>query len=467
MKSTLTNINTSKVLQALRKAKPVSMKGRVAVENYRQWLVSNPLTATSLQASIESMSDINQCYDAGNANVVATLKGLLAAPKLRVAVAYEMAYAAYNSKSIVAPSDAAMKALESLYDYDATLIVSKINSGVLDKFATNPDIAKLIAWARSANATEPERTSLVSTDGPVTMSMTPVLTLAENEDTTLVAIDGKTFLQGKFGALTPVPVLDDVPGVNDDIKKIVLVLSQMHASSTEPNMLMLNDDVLESVKKGLPVQSFGIDLTAGLNELVQLNGNAMSADKAIALLKNNDDMAAAVLLNEQASDGLQIISTIAQMFEKYRSSIASSVYANVFAVGNIAFYIVPVDGSYGTFTVLNGSVVETHQYDAVYDILKAETVTASTDLFEAISKVYAKNLKSESSKLTVKRKLIEQLTVERNEYEELLSNIRREQESLVDVTDVNEDKVKSLNDIRAKVEQKISDVADEIAKLSE
>jgi hypothetical protein len=466
MKSTLTNINASKVLQALRKAKPVSMKGRAAVENYRQWLVSNPLTAISLQASIESMTDINQCYDAGNANVVATLKGLMPQAKLKVAVAYEAAYAYIQNNSIMAPSEEAMQALESLYDYDATKIIDRINSGVLDKFATNPEIAKLISWAKSANRAEPERSEL-NADDEVSMSMTPVLVLAMNsENDTLIAIDDKVFLQSKQGALTYVPVIDDAPGVNDDVKRIVLILGQMHASASEPNMLMLNDDVLEVIKKSLPIHSFGIDLTGGINELVQMNGTAMSTDKAIALLKNNDDLVASMVLDDTAKDAIQVISTIMQMFEKYRGSIAGSIYANKYTVGSTSFYIVPKDNAYGTFVVMNDSVVDTALYNNVYDILHNETVTASPALFGAISKTYASQLKNESSKLSVKRQIVEQLTSERKQYEELLSNIKKEQDDMAEVTDVNEDKVKQLDSLRTKVEQKISEVADEISQLT-
>lgn len=463
MKSTIANIKASVILQALRKCKPLTVAGRAAVENYRAWLITHSMSAYALDSSIASLEN---CRDAGLAGVIATLKGMMPAEKRRIAVAYECGYVDIQSAVITAPSVEAMQALESLYDMNASRIIDEINQGALDNFKTSPHVANLIAWAKAANRVAPERS--VKANGDVKTCMTPVLNIAvAGDDNMLVAIDGSTFLQSKSGALTYMPEVVDIDSVNDEVRALLVCLRQMHASETEPNLLVLNDEVLEYIRKGVAVDKIAFDLLGGIDELVQINGDAMSIDKARVLLNGNkDELVAAMLLNDSAKDALQIINTAMNVFEKYRSVLASGVYATKFETDNVSFYIVPKDNSYGTVAMLDGSILETKVYDKVFDVLKSETLVDNTALFNAISNTFAEQLKSESTRLSVRKQIIEGLMNERKEYEALLDRIVNEQKALDEIADANPDKVKQLSALKTKTETKLAEISDELNKLT-
>jgi DNA repair exonuclease SbcCD ATPase subunit len=75
-------------------------------------------------------------------------------------------------------------------------------------------------------------------------------------------------------------------------------------------------------------------------------------------------------------------------------------------------------------------------------------------------------LKADAQKLSVRQKLAQKLTEERQQYESLLERIKAEEDELATVSDVNQDMVKLLSELKKKTEDAIASVNDEISKLS-
>lgn len=462
MKQTLTSIKSDGILQALRKASPCTMSGKAAVENFKAWLVSNTMSAVALENSIISLTGPDR--DAGLESLISMLKGLMPESKRKVAVAYER-LAVQGVNLFTGNREAAMEAVATLYDMNAAKIIDAINAGQLDAFKTNPEIQRLINWAKAAVKVKPEQT-IVST-GDVNVTMVPVLNVATAGEDMLVAIDGKTFLQGKRGSMTYVPNVADYDNVPADIRALLVCLTKMHSSMTEPNLLMFDEDIMEQIRKNLPIETFAIDLLGGVNELVQINGNAMSTEKALALLRvNADDLLASLLTSDYAQDAIKIVSTAMQLFEKYRGVVNGNVFANKFSNDKgLNVYVIAKDGSISMVTMMDGNVVNTAAFNSIYEALGSDIAIANPPIHAAISNVFASELKDDAKSISVKQQLIKKLADERNKYESLLVRINTELDELANVMDANPDKVKALKELQKKTTESIATVKDELDKL--
>jgi hypothetical protein len=462
MKATLTNINASIILQALRKSNPVTAVGRAAVENYRAYLANNSMTAIALENSIISLTTTQ--YDAGLESLVATLKGMMPESKRRVAVTYELI--ANEAKTLFSVGEPALEALNDLYDLDAMKIIDSINSGALDSFKMNPNIAKLINWAKAAYKSAPERAMAQGT-GDVKVTLTPILNIATTpEGDSLVAIDGKAFLIGKRGKATFIPNLGDIENIPNEVRAIVAELRNMKVSSSEPNVLVFNDDIIDYVRKALAIDSFGIDLLGDSDTLIRINGNAMSAEKAKTLLQQSEsEMIANLILNDTAKDALSMIANSMNLFDRYRGTIYSNKYASKFDFGNVIVYILNQDDSVTVLTVTGGTVTDASAYDNMFSALSNDIFIANPALHNAVSVAFANDLKEDAKKLSVRQNLAAKLIDERKQYENLLERIKREIDDMADVVDANPDKVKALNELKTKTEEQIATTSEEINKL--
>jgi hypothetical protein len=327
----------------------------------------------------------------------------------------------------------------------------------------------LIRWASAARRVEPDKHKYTGVE--VKTTMVPVLTIAMvNADagTTLVAIDGKTYTQTRAGALTYVPNVSDIDTINADVQGLLTCISQLHSSEVEPNLLLLNDDILTYVRKVVPVKSIAFDLLGGLDELVQLNGTAMPIEKAKALLMNDkDSLVASMLFDESAQQSIQVVMSIMSMLEKYRSIVSGNVYATKFATGQYNFYVVSKnDAQYGTVATFDGSVIETKSYDKIFDVLKSETLIASEQLYTAVSMAFSEQLKSENSMLSVRKQVIEGIVSERKQYEALLDRIINEEKELSELSDANPEKTKQLASLKSKTQEKLALITEELDKLA-
>lgn len=463
MKRTLTNIKSTTILQTLRRSNAVTIAGRAAVENYKAFLVHNTMSAIALENSIVSLT--TQIKDAGLEGLVATLKGIMPESKRKVAIAYEL-LAAKPANAFLSANEATFSALESLYDMDATKIVDAINAGVLDAYKTVPEVMQLIKWAKAAIKVEPDRTYQID-NADVSVSMVPVLNIATaGDDNMLVAIDGKTYLQSKRGALAYLPDASSISNMPEDGKLVIECLRMLNASESQPNMLILDSSVLESVRKAIPIESFGIDLLGGLNELVHINGNAMSVDKAKALLMHDkNELIASFIMSADAKHALKVLSTIMDIFEKYRGTISTNVYASKFKAGKVTFYAIEHKGVIATATIVNDSVVNTTMFNSAFDALSSEFLVTNPPLSSAFSQVFASQLKDEAKRMSVRKQVLIKLTDERKEYEALLERIKREMSDLELTADANPEKSKALSELHSKVSEKLATLAEEIDKL--
>lgn len=464
MKRTLTNIDGRIILKALRQANPVTAQGKAAVENYRRFLTVRTMNAIALENSIVSLEhDIN---DAGLAGLTATLKGIIPVQKRYVAIAYEQ-LAAKPAGMFMGATNECMAALESLYDRNATEIISAINDGVLDAFAVVPEVARLIRWAKSAQRSDARKGIVAPAEG-VTVNMVPVLNLASAGEDMLISVDGKAFLQSKGGALTYIPDAVNVDVLTDDVRRLVRVLDIFKSSEEQPNVLELKPEVLEYVRKALPVKSLGIDLLGGVNELVVMNDTPMDADKATRLLmSDNDKLIASKVLDDGAKDAITLLSEAFMLVERYRDVIMSNKFAYKFSTGDkFSMYVLEQKHGYAAIVVVNGSVVSAKSYNSIYDLLASDMVVANTPIYDTIANTYAEQLKHEAKSISVKKQLLEDMTNELREYEALLDRIKKEEEDMALVSDVNQEKVDQLQEVRKKTEEKLATIKEELAKLS-
>lgn len=460
---TLTNISAATILQALRKAKPLTAVGRAAVENYRAYLVKNAMCAIALENSITDLT--GNKYDPGLESLVATLKGIMPESQRKVAVAYEALSIANVNAGIFAAPESAFEALASLYKMNAAKIVEAINGGALDSYKTVPTIAKLVNWAKSAEKAEPERHSVIANAGAES-SLVPILNVTTTDNGIIVCIDNKCFLQGSRGSMSYMPEIGDIEGVPADVRALMTCLKAMHSSTDEPNLLVFNDDIIDALRKVMPIEKFSIDLLAGINELVQINGSAMSAEKAMALLSNSSaSLTAAITMNETAKDAIQLISSAMQLFEKYRGVVNSNTYANKFKYDRNTVYVVEKDGYVTVIQAIDDLPVDSKAYGSVFDALASEVFISNPTLHDTATVAFASALKNDAKKMSVRRQIAMQLADERKQYEALLSRINAELDELAQVTDANPDKEKALNELRDKTVSKIATVVDELNKL--
>lgn len=461
---TLTNISAATILQALRKAKPLTAVGRAAVENYRAYLVKNPMCAIALENSILDLT--GNKYDPGLESLVTTLKGMMPESQRKVAVAYEALSIDNENAGIFAAPEAAFEALNSLYNMNSAKIVDAINGGALDSYKTVPTIAKLVRWAKSAQIAEPER-KVIASDSAVSTELVPVLSIATVADGAVVCIDNKCYIQGNRGQLTPIASINELENIPSEVRALMQCLSVMHNAADEPNVLLFNDDVLESLRKTLPISKFGIDLLAGINELVQLNDTAMSAEKAMAILSHSsDELIAALAINDAAKDALQLVNTAMTLFEKYRGVISSGTYATKFKNDRVAVYVIEYnDSTVSVAQAIDGNVVNTKSFSSVFDALSSEIFISNPGMYDAAAIAFASSLKDDAKKMSVRKKIAMQLADERKQYEDLLARINSEIDELAQVIDANPDKVKALGELRDKTTAKIAAVVDELNKL--
>lgn len=460
---TLTNISAATILQALRKAKPLTAVGRSAVENYRAYLVKNTMCAIALENSIVDLTSSK--YDPGLEGLVATLKGMMPESQRKVAVAYEALSIANDNAGIFAAPEAAFEALASLYKMNAAKIVKAINDGALDSYKTVPTIAQLVNWAKSAQAAEPERQNIVN-DSTAVSSLVPVLNIAATDNGMIVCIDNKCYLQGERGSMSYIPELGDIENIPSEVRALMSCLKTMHSATDEPNLLLFNDDVLEVLRKALPIEKFSIDLLAGINELVRINGTAMSSEKAMALLNgSSDELTAALTLNESARDALQIVSTAMNLFEKYRGVISSNLYANKFSAERNTVYVIDKDDNISVIHAIDGNIVDCKAFNSVFDALASEVFISNPSLHDAATVAFAGALKNDAKKMSVRKQIAMQLADERRQYESLLERINSELDELEQVVDANPEKEKALKDLRDKTTEKIATVIDELSKL--
>lgn len=464
MKPTLTNIKSAVILQALRRATPVTAIGRTAVENYKTFLVNNAMSAIALENSIISLQTTHR--DAGLEHLVNVLKGIMPESKRRVAVAYELLQ--QTRPGLLAGATPEMyTALESLYDLDAVQIIKSINDGALDAFKTNPTIAQLISWANAAVKVAPEQTATYGQVGEVDSTLVPVLNLASTGDNMLVSIDGKVYLQGSRGSLQYLPEAAAYDAMNDDVRLLVKAVNQMIPSKTEPNVLMLRPELLEVAEKNLGVNSFKIDLLGNMDNFVRLNGEAMSASKAEALLSQNKDaMIANILLGDNAKEILSVLINIMSVFERYRDSIAGSAYANKFSTADTDIYVVTKDGFVSLIQVVAGNVVSTKAFPTMFDAIRSDMLVAAPAFNSAVSAIFADQLKKDNERLSVKQQIVQDMAREKAEYESLLQRINTELNELEQVVDVNPDKVKALNELKDKAEANVAKLDEQMADLA-
>lgn len=464
MKS-IANIKTSVILQALRNAKPLTAVGRSAVENYRAWLVHNPMCAIALENSIAELTSKN--YDPGLESLVATLKGLMPESKRRIAVAYERLQYQMPG-TIFAPTQAAYEALVTLYNANAVQIIDKINDGALDAFKTSPVIGELIQWAKSA-AQDAERNNSkpIAMRADVKFALVPMLNIASADEDMLVQFDGKTFLLSKGGKLTYVPDASEITELTGDVRALLVCMDAMHVSPVEANILEFNDSIMSVLRNVLPVKSIGLNLLGG-SDFVVMDGESMSPEKAMSLLRaNSDDILASMLASKDAiGDALQVVSTALDVFSRYRDMINSNVYVNKFEANDVAVYMLDRDTKVSVVTTVGGNVMSSNVYTSMFDAMTAEVFVTNPTLYDAVSKTFANELKSDAKKMSVRKQIATKLTEERENYETLLSRINSELDELEQTVDVNPDKVSALKALKDKAADKIATIADELSKLS-
>lgn len=469
---TLTSINSGLIMGALFKAKPATLTGKTAVENYKVFLQNNVMSAIALENSIISLTTTMR--DPGLEGLVAVLKGLMPEAKRQVAVAYEQ-LSTENKELFMAAGTEAMDALSALYDYSADKIVSEIVSGKLNAWAANPVIARLIAYAKAACNTPKgvERIAVASEPaGESKSTLVPVLLLASlGEDGTLIAVDNMLFVSGTRGGLTYTSSLADYD-VSTDVKTFANMIAAMRADKDMPNIMRFVDDIDSQICKALGIRSFSINLSGGIDELVGINGIYMSPAKAKAILmQNKDAVIAAMIMDDNAKTALATVNTAMQMFERYRGTIASGMYANKITAGELTYYSWLNVKKYVAIVadVRSGApgILSVKAYDSAYSLLGDEYIVTVPPVHAALSQVYADNISDEAGRLSVRTQIMQKLMQERTEYEKLLSRIKAEQDELGTVIDPNEEKVTALNKLEKQVKESLSNVNAELSKLSE
>lgn len=462
---TLANIDARVISKAIEKARPLTVSGRVAMENYRRFLATNTMTAAGLEASINSLNQIN---DAGLQSFVSTLRGLMPTSKRKIAVAYELLQLE-DKHAIFAAGVEAENALAELYQHNAATLVSEIADGALDQYKTNPTIAELIGYAKSAKVDAANNGVQVNfSSGAVKQSLVPVINIASLGDSgMLVRVDSMTMILGARGGLTNVASLSDFDNLPSEVNSIITVLSTLHLSEKQANVVELDGDYQEAAAKYLGVNSLKIDLIGSISEMVEINGIKMSVDKALAILNaSKDSIIANIVTSEGAKEILQLVTSILNVMENYRGILISGLYARKFTIDNEALYVLKTRDGYSVIVNVGGSVVSATKYDTVYALLADDSIIVSTELHNAISESFSSEMKAEVNTATVKQDILNKLISERQEYEQLLSKIRANRDELDQMSDPNPDKVKELDSIEKRVVDSLKTVNEEIDKIA-
>lgn len=468
MRKTIANINCSIISQALDNAKPVSAVGLSAVESYKQFIETNVLTAASLEMSINSLT--GDQYDPGLESLVHTLKGVMPEANRKVAIAYEELSAMPKGTFMQVGEDAKV-ALADLYNHNAKKIVGDIANGLLDQWSTNPAIAKLIAYARSAmqdlsNIEHKNRTRLANDS--VVCTLVPKVKIAVLGDNSIVSVDGLPFIEHKTGELVSIRGAETLSDLPKDMHDLIEILRNMQSAEGEPNVLVFKEPIATAIAKDLGVRSLAFNLLGEFNSIVSLNGNAMSAGKAKQLLQANASVTfASLLLNSKARDLLAYINRALQVFESLRGSLVSDTYVRKLVdTAGVATYI-NQGTSYFAMAVANNSIVSRGLYDTVYAILGDKRLVASPAMHDTIALTYNDALICETSTANIRRQNIAKMVEERQQYEDILERILTEREELSQMSDVNPDKVEALDKLREKVRKSIATVSSEINALQQ
>lgn len=469
---TIVNINGELILSALRKAKPITTAGKVAVENYIGYLQSNVLSATALDNSIESLTA--NSIDVGLKPLIDTLNGVMHKAKRKVAIAYE-SLQKYKPGDFFYVGTEADQILSDLFTYNAAKIVEQINSGILDKYNTNPVILDLIKWAKSAsNSNNKPGVPPLKTAEPVSAETTllPVMIIGTYEDKALLFVDKDLYVRGDRGALSYVSNVNFLDKVQPEVKKIISCMSMLSFVPNHPTTLILNKEVTAMLKKVINLQSFEIDLLAGIESCFIMNNVPMSSEKAKALLSSyKDSVIAALTFDEGAKEAFKLLMTIFDVFETYRGSLIGSLYAKSYTNSGYTAYLIKdiVPGRYALINKIRGqyesAVVNSTVYDSVYDLLANEYVISNTAVHAAISVDFAKELSNESSKLSIRKQILTKLIDERSEYSNLLKRIKTEEINLQGVLDANPEKQQALSKLSKEVQAKLVILNEEIEKL--
>lgn len=461
----LAKIDSRIIQEAIQRATPLTANGRNAIENYRRFLLTNPMTASGLEASIATLVQMN---DAGLENFINVLKGLMPTSKRRVAVAYEMIQFE-RSDSVFKVGVEAEAALAELYRFNAAKIIDEINKGALDQYKTNPNIANLISYAKSAIADQSRIAPLpISDSESVQYRLVPVINIASLGDAgMLVSIDGNLFVDGQRGGLSKVADFSSIENIPDDVRLLIRCMSLVKLDDQKPNVVNLESGLADVAKKILGINEFAIDLLGSYDDFVTINKVSMSAEKAKLLIDaNRDSIISNIVVSESGMEAVKLITTMIDVFDRYRGTLLSGAYAHRFTVQDVNFYIIRSRGFYSTIAVMNNTVISATKYNGIYELLADENVITSTELHDRISVVFKDELQSEVNRSSVKQNLLNKLLNERNEYEDLLKRIHANQTELAELSDANPEKVKQLDEIEKKVAGSLKAVNDEIEKMT-
>lgn len=464
--NSLVNINSEIILRGIDKASPLTAIGRVAITNYKSFLQKQAMTATGLEASIHSLT--TDKYDAGLENFVHVLKGLMPTAKRKVAVAYEQLQLQTKGTIFYAGVEA-QEVLAQLYTYSADKIIKTINEGALKQWEGNPTIASLIAFARAAKQ-DRNRNDIpqLPEDASVKMRLVPLINIASLGDNgMLIALDDNIFIQGTRGSLTKVDNIDAIENIPSDVRALLASLRVLEIDEKLPSQLTFNSSVMSQLTKTLNVKGFAIDLLAGSSELVVINGTAMSADKAKALLEaNRENVIANILNSEEAKNALQLLVSTLEIFDKYRGTLLSNVYSKKFIAGDYTFYVIKSSLGYTVVSLLGNQVINTKAYNTIYEVLADDVLITNVELHNAISVAYASELVAEKGEASVKQELLKKLIAEREQYVNLFKQIQSEKDGLEQEIDANPEKKAALKDIEDKVTKQVELVVAEINKLT-
>lgn len=461
---TLVNIDSSKIVAAIRTTTPVTTSGKIALENLRKFISNHTMSATNLLYTIRGLEACRG--DFGLEKLISTCKGMVAMERLQVASTFELVQ--HENKGIFgAVGVEAENALSQLYQMNADKIMFAIHDGALDKYATDAEIRKLIAYANAAVADQ-MRTSNTKMNIAEKMNiyMLPVLNIAQIADARIVYIDGSLYSVAKSGKLSSVASLADYE-IPSDVMSLFDLLQYVVSVTDEPNKMKLAPDYAAVAEKYLGIASLTFDLLADFDHAVEINGQQMSFDKAEAVMTaNQQQFLAASYYKNDAQQVLEIINRCIKTLSAYRGALLDNTYANVIAFDNYKYLVMRFGSAYTLLVKNNGYVVDNKLYNTAIDLLRNDFISNNPEAFNLLQNQYANELQIESSKVSIKVKLAQDLTEERKNYAILLQNITEQEKTLEELgSDANPDKVKELKDLHGKVTEAIDKIDKELEDL--
>lgn len=472
MLKTITNIDGSKVIAAIRTAKPVTATGKVAVENFSKFMAQNRLTALSLEQAIIAFEGLRT--DVGITKLLGTLKGLMPTVNRKVACTYELVANEDKTLFLAAGTEAEAKIAE-LYKYNGDKIINLLVNGQLDAFATNPAVAELIRYAKAARADQanaglPNANLLANENGPVIVTLVPVLNIAMlDNDNSLVSIDNAMFMLGSKGQVS---ITDDLSefNLNTTVSKLLTLLTYLQPTA-EPNVLTLKPAFAEAASKYLSITKFELDLLAYNDAFIGINGNFMSLEKAQAILEaNRPEILAQTLLSNDARDILNVINELMTTLTDYRGALLTNMYAKKFEAkadaGTFNFYVIKSNAYYNLIVRRDDAMLSCKSYNDIMSMLADDFVATTTSVFNAMSEAYATDIESATSKMNVRVKLANDLADDISKLQQLYDSIVNEIANLDEMADANPAKTKALQELKQKTEDKLASAKDELSKLA-